>query len=93
MVFYNNTDASGKQNPEALDDRAKAYLDKPVAELKLSVRSMTTLKAAGITTVRELVAHTEVDILRYRNFGRKSLRELKDILSEMGLWFGIELDQ
>ena len=93
MVFYNNTDAPGKENPEALSDRAKTYLDKPVAELELSLRTMSVMKTAGITTVRELVAHTEMDMLKYRNFGSKSLRELEDTLSEMGLWFGMMLDQ
>ena len=93
MVFYNNTDAPGKKNPQASSDNAKAYLDKPVAELVLSIRVMNALKDAGITTTGELVSHTEMDMLKYRNFGSKSLRELRDVLSEMDLWFGIGLDQ
>ncbi len=93
MVFYNNTDAPGKKNPQALSKRVKAYQDDAVAELELSVRVMTALEDAGITTIGELISHTEIDMLKYRNFGRKSLRELEDILSEMGLCFDIKLDQ
>ena len=93
MVFYNNPDGSGKENPEVLGNRAKAHLDKPVAELELSVRVATVLQAAGINTVKDLVAHTELDLLKYRNFGRKSLNELNRILSDMGLRLGMELDQ
>ena len=86
---YNNADDFGKGNPEELSDRAKAYLDKPVAELELSHRLASVLETVGITTVRELIAHTETDMLKYRNFGRKSLNELKRTLSEMDLRFGI----
>jgi DNA-directed RNA polymerase subunit alpha len=93
MVFYNNTDGVGKENPETLGECVRAYLNKSVSELELSVRSASALKAAGITTVRELVAHTDLDMLKYRNFGRKSLGELKQVLSEMGLRFGMKLDQ
>jgi DNA-directed RNA polymerase subunit alpha len=86
------TDDFGKEDFEELSDRAKAYLDKPVAELELSVRSASVLEAAGITTVRKLVAHTEIDMLKYQNFGRKSLNELKRILAEMDLRFGMKLN-
>jgi DNA-directed RNA polymerase subunit alpha len=91
MVFYSNTHALGKKNPEVLSDRSRSYLDKPVAELELSIRVKNALKAAGISTVRELVANTERGMLKYRNFGRKSLSELKHILAEMDLGFGMEL--
>lgn len=91
MVFYNNTDAPGKENSQVLSDDAKSCLDKPIDELELSVRSRAVLMAVGITTVRELVSHTEAEMLKYRNFGRKSLRELQDVLAEMDLEFGMEL--
>jgi DNA-directed RNA polymerase subunit alpha len=89
MLLYNNADDFGKDIYEQLSDRAKSCLDNPVAELGLSRRSASVLEAAGLTTVRELVAHTETDMLKYRNFGRKSLNELKQALSEMDLRFGI----
>ena len=90
MLLYRNANDLGKENSEELSDRAIAYLDKPIAELELSVRSANTLEAAGITTVKELVMQTESDVLKYRNFGRKTLNELKQILSEMDLRFGIK---
>ncbi len=68
------------------------YLSKPVAELELSVRSSNCLEAAQITTIRELVVKTEQDMLKFRNFGRKSLNEIKDFLANMGLSLGMELD-
>jgi DNA-directed RNA polymerase subunit alpha len=68
------------------------YLAKPVAELELSVRSANCLEAAKITTIRDLVQKTEQEMLKYRNFGRKSLNEIKDILASMGLSLGMTLD-
>ena len=68
------------------------YLSKPVAELELSVRSSNCLEAAEITTIRDLVVKTEQDMLKFRNFGRKSLNEIKDFLANMGLTLGMELD-
>ena len=67
------------------------WLSKPVAELELSVRSANCLEAAEITTIRDLVVKTEQEMLKFRNFGRKSLNEIKDILSEMGLSLGMTL--
>lgn len=67
------------------------WLSKPVAELELSVRSSNCLEAAKITTIRDLVVKTEPEMLKFRNFGRKSLNEIKDILSEMGLSLGMTL--
>jgi len=86
-------DDAGSKNPEELSDHAKVCLDKPLSELDLSIRSAHTLREAGITTIKELVAHTEVDMLKYRNFGRKSLNELKEVLAEMDLRFGMKLDE
>jgi DNA-directed RNA polymerase subunit alpha len=68
-------------------------LDKSIEELELSVRSYNCLEAAGIKTIRDLVQKTEGEMLRYRNFGRKSLNEIKAILKEMGLRFGMEIDR
>jgi DNA-directed RNA polymerase subunit alpha len=68
-------------------------LDKSIEELELSVRSYNCLEAAGIKTIRDLVQKTEQDMLKYRNFGRKSLSEIKSILGEMGLAFNMKLDQ
>ena len=61
-------------------------------ELELSVRSYNCLKNADIKTIGELVQKTEAEMLKTKNFGRKSLNEIKEILSEMGLSFGMKLD-
>ena len=69
------------------------HLDKSVEELELSVRSYNCLKNANIRTLRELVPKTEPEMLRTKNFGRKSLHEIKEILLTMGLSLGMRLDQ
>src|SRR5512139_3305740 len=72
---------------------ANEHLDKSVEELELSVRSYNCLKNANIRTIRELVQKTEAEMLRTKNFGRKSLNEIKEILAGMGLSLGMKLDQ
>jgi DNA-directed RNA polymerase subunit alpha len=71
--------------------RIKKLLEKSVEELELSVRSSNCLRAANINSLSELVTKTEGEMLKYRNFGRKSLKEIQDVLSEMGLSFGMDL--
>ena len=65
------------------------YLNKSVEELELSVRSYNCLKNANIRTIGELVTRSEAEMLKTKNFGRKSLNEIKEILGDMGLSFGI----
>ena len=69
------------------------HLDKSIEELELSVRSYNCLKNANIRTIRELVAKTENDLLKTKNFGRKSLNEIKEILQTMGLSLGMSVEQ
>ena len=64
-----------------------------VDELDLSVRSYNCLKNAEIRTIRELVQKTEPELLRLKNFGRKCLNEIKDLLGEMDLHLGMSLDE
>jgi DNA-directed RNA polymerase subunit alpha len=68
------------------------HLEKSVEELELSVRSYNCLKNANIRTLRELVQKTEGEMLKTKNFGRKSLNEIKDILGTLGLSLGMRLD-
>jgi DNA-directed RNA polymerase subunit alpha len=75
-----------------LPENLAEYLNKSVDELELSVRSANCLKNAGIRTIRDLVQRTEKDMLETKNFGRKSLNEIKDILRPMGLSLGMELE-
>jgi len=81
--------AAGAEMPQSELD---ALLDTNVEELELSVRSANCLKNAGIRTLRELVQKTEKDMLETKNFGRKSLNEIKDILRDKGLVFGMKLE-
>ena len=68
-------------------------LNKSVDEMELSVRSYNCLKNANIRTIGELVQKTEVEMLKTKNFGRKSLNEIKEILHTMGLSLGMRVDQ
>lgn len=82
---------------EVLQERAAPVynenLDRSVEELELSVRSYNCLKNASITTIRELVQKTEQEMLKTKNFGRKSLNEIKEILTAMGLSLGMKFDE
>jgi DNA-directed RNA polymerase subunit alpha len=68
-------------------------LDKSVDELELSVRSYNCLKNADIRSIRDLIKRSEKDMLGTKNFGKKSLTEIKDMLHGMGLDFGMEFDE
>ena len=78
----------GQEEEEKLNDN----LFRPVSELELSVRSANCLKNANITLIGELVQKSEAEMLKTKNFGRKSLNEIKGILEEMGLSLGMKLD-
>jgi DNA-directed RNA polymerase subunit alpha len=95
-IFINLEDV-GDLQLEAGSDSPRAAsnenLDKSVEELELSVRSYNCLKNANIRTIRELVQKTEGEMLKTKNFGRKSLNEIKEILTTMGLSLGMRLDQ
>ncbi len=73
--------------------RIKKLLKMSVDELELSVRSHNCLKAANIKTIGDLVHRDEQEMLKFRNFGRKSLTELNKILEERGLHFGMNVDK
>lgn len=84
--------------PAAEEEAKKApsfneNLLRSVNELELSVRAANCLKNAGIETIAELVQRTEGEMLKTKNFGRKSLNEIKEILAEMGLTLGMKVDE
>lgn len=94
-IFINfDEEAEPQHLEESADDESKVNenLYRTVDELELSVRSANCLKNAGIKLIGELVSKTEAEMLKTQNFGRKSLNEIKDILTEMGLTFGMRLD-
>jgi DNA-directed RNA polymerase subunit alpha len=74
------------------DEPVNENLFRSVEELELSVRSANCLQNANITLIGELVQRTEQDMLKTKNFGRKSLKEIKEILANMGLSLGMKID-
>ena len=72
---------------EVQQDTGNKVLDMTIEELDLSVRSSNCLKRAGIQTVQELASKTEDDMIKVRNLGKKSLKEVKEKLNELGLGF------
>lgn len=80
------------QEPVIEKEKINDNLYRTVDELELSVRSANCLQNAGIKYIGELVQKTEAEMLKTKNFGRKSLNEIKEILSEMGLGFGLKIE-
>ena len=94
MYIFINFEEQPEEEEEEVDrDAERMYenLKRSVEELELSVRSYNCLKNADIKTIGELVQKTEAEMLKTKNFGRKSLNEIKEILSEMGLAFGMKV--
>ncbi len=95
-IFINFDEDAEPQVESATDEQEKpAFNDnlyRSVEELELSVRSANCLKNAEILKIYQLVQKTETEMLKTKNFGRKSLNEIKEVLSEMGLSLGMKLD-
>jgi DNA-directed RNA polymerase subunit alpha len=93
-IFINFEEASDDvvDFPSTEDERVLDQLNRSVDELELSVRSYNCLKNANIKTIYDLVTKTEPEMLKTKNFGRKSLNEIKDILAEMGLSLGMNVE-
>ncbi len=86
----------GAVTDEELDEeilQVRKLLKKPLEDLELSVRAFNCLKAAKIDTLGELVKHETSELLKFRNFGKKSLVELQDMLEKLGLAFGMDLSK
>lgn len=84
--------STGEAKPAQTQSPTNNFLLKPVSELELSVRSANCLQNANIKFIYELVSKTEGEMLRTKNFGRKSLNEIKEILTQMGLGLGMKVD-
>jgi DNA-directed RNA polymerase subunit alpha len=97
LAIFINVEEADEAASEAASEQPRTVLnenlDKSVEELELSVRSYNCLKNANIQTIRQLVQKTEGEMLKTKNFGRKSLNEIKEILTTMGLSLGMRLDQ
>jgi DNA-directed RNA polymerase subunit alpha len=84
---------SASQSEDRKPEIRNEYLNRSVEELELSVRSYNCLKNANIQSIGELVQKTENEMLKTKNFGRKSLNEIKEILGTMGLGLGMKIDE
>jgi DNA-directed RNA polymerase subunit alpha len=93
FINFEEESAAEEAPAEAATDRFQEYLNRSVEELELSVRSYNCLKNANIQTIGDLVVRTEADMLKTKNFGRKSLNEIREILSSMGLSLGMRFDE
>ncbi|MYI98448.1 MAG: DNA-directed RNA polymerase subunit alpha, partial [Gemmatimonadetes bacterium] len=96
QLFISIDDQFISEPEEEVDEKAeeiKKLLQMNVEELELSVRSSNCLRAADIKTLADLVQKSETEMLKYRNFGRKSLTELSQILQEMELGFGMDIEE
>ncbi len=97
QLFINFDIEPEAEKDEAVQDeetaRIRKILKTPVDELELSVRSHNCLRAANIRTIADLVRREESELLKFRNFGRKSLAELSAIIEEYGLTFGMPVDK
>ena len=95
LAIFINFEEEPEGEEEAVDearDRMVENLSRPVDELELSVRSANCLKNSNIRFIYELVEKTEAEMLKTKNFGRKSLNEIKEILATMGLSLGMKLE-
>ena len=94
LLFIHFDEAQLEETHEEVNEekeRMRELLSRSVDELELSVRSNNCLKMANIKTLGDLVRRSEAEMLKYKNFGRKSLREISEILEGMGLQFGSDI--
>ncbi|MBI4387472.1 MAG: DNA-directed RNA polymerase subunit alpha [Candidatus Omnitrophica bacterium] len=93
-IFVNYGELPEEEEEEEEED--KEFLDmiqKPITELELSVRSANCLEAANIKTISDLIQKTEAQMLKYKNFGKKSLMEITNILTGMNLRLGMNIQE
>ena len=91
-INFEETEETAYQTPGTEEEPLNENLFRSVDELELSVRSANCLQNANITLIGELVQKSEQDMLKTKNFGRKSLKEIKEILATMGLSLGMKFD-
>ncbi len=92
FINFEETEETSYAAPSMDEEPVNENLFRSVDELELSVRSANCLQNANITLIGELVQRTEQDMLKTKNFGRKSLKEIKEILSSMGLSLGMKIE-
>jgi DNA-directed RNA polymerase subunit alpha len=92
FINFEELPETAEEPAERAMSQMNEVLNRSVEELELSVRSYNCLKNANIQTIGDLVQKTEAEMLRTKNFGRKSLNEIKEILGSLGLGFGMKFD-
>ena len=92
FINFEETEETQYATPGTEEEPLNENLFRSVDELELSVRSANCLQNANIQLIGELVQRTEQDMLKTKNFGRKSLKEIKEILANMGLSLGMKID-
>jgi DNA-directed RNA polymerase subunit alpha len=92
FINFDETEEPTVAEVPVAEEKLNENLFRSVDELELSVRSANCLQNANIRTIGELVQKTEAEMLKTKNFGRKSLKEIKEILAEMGLSLGMKLE-
>jgi len=90
FINFDESEAGGDDEVDEDEERIRALLDTPVEELELSVRSSNCLRNANIRTIGDLTKKTEEEITKTRNFGKKSLQEIRDKLQARGLDLGMK---
>src|ERR1041384_3449721 len=93
FIQFEEKEEPVEEPTEVRHDALAEHLNKSVDELELSVRSYNCLKNENIRTIGELVTKSEAEMLKTKNFGRKSLNEIKEILASMGLSLGMKVDE
>ncbi|MCS7163428.1 MAG: DNA-directed RNA polymerase subunit alpha [Thermodesulfovibrio sp.] len=100
LIFFKESEVQSKKNIESVAnpeedlnfDLLNENIFKPIEDLELSVRAYNCLKSAGINTIAELVQKSENELLKTKNFGRRSLEEIKEVLSNLGLKLGMRIN-
>ena len=93
-IFVNYGELPVEEEEEEEEDKEFLELiNKPITELELSVRSANCLEAANIKTIGDLVQKTEAQMLKYKNFGKKSLSEIQNILTGMNIHLGMNVQE
>ena len=79
--------------PDPISTKLAELLNRKLVDCKLSVRALSCLKSADIETIGQLVKYKRIELLQFRNFGKKSLTELVDFLASIGLHFGMDAEE
>ena len=93
FVNYGELPEEEEEEEEEEDESFRDTINKPISELELSVRSANCLEAAQIKTIGDLIQKSEAEMLKYKNFGKKSLSEIMSILGPMGLTLGMNIEE